>query len=103
VIYEIVNLICRPASKEELMKMKITLILALGFLGVVQADETLNEKAEVKGNDMNRAAKKGTNRMKEMICAEGDAKCLAKKAKHRVDESSDAIGDKTKEVIHKAN
>ncbi|MBC7537436.1 MAG: hypothetical protein H7281_01340 [Bacteriovorax sp.] len=85
------------------MKLIISMFLVLGCFSFVHADETVGEQVQVKSNNVNRAAKKGVNRMKEMVCAEGDAKCLAKKAKHRVQEGADAVGDKTKEVIHKAD
>ena len=85
------------------MKLIIALVLIFGCFSIAMADETVSEQAQVKSNNIKRATKKGVNRMKEMVCAEGDAKCLAKKAKHRVEEGSEAVGDKTKEVIHKAN
>lgn len=85
------------------MKLMITLVLALGYFSFAQADETVPEKVQVKSKDVKRATKKGVNRMKEMVCAEGDAKCLTKKAKHRVEEGAETVGDKTKEVVHKVD
>jgi hypothetical protein len=55
-----------------------------------------------KSNNVKREVRKGVNRMKEIECLEGDAKCLAKKAKHRVEESAEAVSDKTKEVVKKS-
>jgi CRISPR/Cas system CSM-associated protein Csm4 (group 5 of RAMP superfamily) len=85
------------------MKLMIALVLVLGSVSFAQADETVNEQVQAKSNNVKRATKKGINRMKEMVCAKGDAKCLAEKAKHRVEEGAESVGDKTKEVIHKAN
>lgn len=85
------------------MKLMITLVLALGYFSFAQADETVTEQAQVKSKDVKRATKKGVNRIKEMVCAERDTKCLAKKAKHRVEEGAEAVGDKTKEVVHKVD
>jgi hypothetical protein len=85
------------------MKLLTTLILAFGYFSFAQAEETVTEQTQAISKNAMRATKKGVNRMKEMVCAEGDAKCLAKKAKHRVEEGADAVGDKTKEVIHKVD
>jgi hypothetical protein len=83
------------------MKLIITLVLTLGCFSFAQADESVTEQAQVKSKNIKREAKKGVNRINEMVCTEGDAKCLAKKAKHRVEEGAEFVGDKTKEVVHK--
>lgn len=62
------------------------------------ADETVKEKAQAVGNDAERGVKKGVNRVKEAACTEGDVKCAAKKAGHRVEEGTDYTKDKAKEI-----
>jgi gas vesicle protein len=83
------------------MKLMIAGILLLSSLSLTYAEETVSEQIQVKSNNVKREVRKGVNRMKEMACKEGDAKCLAKKAKHRVEESAEAVSDKTKEVVKK--
>jgi|GEM_PF-6594386 len=48
-------------------------------------------------NNVKRSAKKGLHHMEERVCAEGDAKCAAKKAKHRGEETKDYVKDKVDE------
>jgi hypothetical protein len=48
-------------------------------------------------HDAKRAMKKGAHRLEEKTCAEGDAKCAAKKLKHRAQESKDYMQDKVDE------
>lgn len=67
------------------------------------SSQTLSEKAVDKARDAKRATKKGVNRVKEVVCMEGDVKCAAKKAKHRVQEATDATVDKAKEVKDKVD
>lgn len=79
----------------------LSLLLVLG-LGFAHAEETMGEKAKATGHDAKRAMKKGANRVKEAVCMEGDAKCLAKKAGHRMEEGADYVKDKaveTKEAV----
>lgn len=66
--------------------------------GALHAEETIGEKAAATANDAQRAVKKGAHRAEEMVCMEGDAKCLAEKAKHRAQEAGDYTKDKAKEV-----
>jgi len=70
-----------------------TMILAIALLitGAMSFAETTADDAE-------RAIKKGAHRTEETMCAEGQAKCLAKKIKHRADEAKDYTKDKTKEM-----
>lgn len=83
---------------------KIVIALALfGFLGVAHAEETMGEKASATMHDGKRAVKKGVNRTKEALCAEGDAKCLKDKAANRVEEGVDYTKDKAKEVKNKVD
>ena len=79
----------------------VLVILSSFFVGCLE--ETASEKIEVTTNDVQRSVKKGVNRLKEVACSEGDAKCLEEKVIHRAQESADLIKDKTKEVIDKVN
>lgn len=65
------------------------------------ATETVSEKAAVKGRAVKREMKKGAHRVNEAFCTEGDAKCAMKKAGHRVQEESEEMVDKTKELKDK--
>lgn len=82
------------------MKTVIMTLALMGFMGsaTVHAEETMGEKAAATTNDAKRAVKKGANRVKEAVCAKGDAKCLAEKAKHRGEEGWDATKDKATEM-----
>lgn len=64
----------------------------------VLANESMSEKANAKAHDAKRAIKKGAHRTAEAVCMEGDAKCLAKKAKNRVEEGKDYAKDKATET-----
>jgi len=85
------------------MKSLLVAVLALGFMGVAHAESESAQKAETTKNDVKRDVKKGWHRTEESVCAQGDAKCAAKKAKHRVKEGSDYMKDKTQEAVDKAN
>lgn len=65
------------------------------------ADQSGSEKAAATTDNVKREAKKAVNRTKEFVCAEGDAKCLGRKAKHRASEAADYVDDKTKEASDK--
>lgn len=79
--------------------LKIAILSGLLVLGSTSfADQTTGEKVDAKMNDAKRSMKKGGNRVKEAVCAEGDAKCLGKKAKHRGEEGVDYTKDKAKEL-----
>jgi hypothetical protein len=71
--------------------------LALSSVTVL-ANESMSEKASGKAGDAKRAIKKGAHRAGEAVCMEGDAKCLAKKAKNRVEETKDYGKDKAIEA-----
>lgn len=77
------------------------MIVALGFLNFAHAEESTAEKANAKAHDMKRTLKKKGHRVEEMVCSEGDAKCLAKKAGHRAEEGTDYTKDKAKETMDK--
>jgi hypothetical protein len=68
-----------------------------------KSNHTVGEKTADKARDAKRATKKGVNRVKEAVCMEGDVECAAKKAKHRVEEATDATVDKAKEVKDKVD
>lgn len=82
--------------------MKSALILSALLIGstmtIAHAEETTGEKAAEMGRDAKHSMKKGMNRAKEAVCMEGDAKCAAKKLKHRAGEAKDATVNKAKEV-----
>lgn len=86
--------------------MKSILVISLcllGFSTAVLAEETLKESATAKVHDAKRAVKKGVNRAKEAVCAEGDVKCLEKKAEHRAQEGADYVKDKAKAAADKVD
>ncbi len=85
------------------MKTVIILMALFGFTGISYAEETTSEKAAATTNDAKRSVKKGMNRVKEAVCAEGDVKCLSKKAKHRVEEGADYTKDKATETKDKVD
>lgn len=76
----------------------ICAVALFGFINFAHAEETLSEKAKATANDVKRSAKKGAHRVEEAMCAEGDAKCLKKKAENRVKEGSDYVKDKAEET-----
>ena len=76
------------------MKAVVLSLLLLTSVSFVQAEETVGEKMGSTANDAKRGVKKGANRVKEAFCAEGDAKCLAKKAGNRMEEGGSYVKDK---------
>ena len=93
----------------QVSKSLMTAVLAVGFMAVTamptmaRAEATATEKAQEAGRDGAAKGKKGMNRVKEAVCAEGDAKCAAKKVGHRVDEAGDKVTNKVKEANDKSN
>jgi len=85
------------------MKNIIVVLSCLFVMGLAHAEETVGESATATKNNAKRALKKGANRVKEMVCAEGDAKCLAKKAQHRMQETGDTAKDKIEEGVNKVD
>jgi hypothetical protein len=83
------------------MKALILTFALIGFSGAVYAEETMSEKAAATADNAARAIKKGAHRTQEAVCAKGDAKCLAEKARNRGTEAADYTKDKTKEVKNK--
>ena len=86
------------------MLKSMIMILALlgGTVGMVHADESAGEKAEATAHKARRETKKMMHRAQEKVCAEGDAKCLSEKVKHRSQEGSDYLQDKSQEAKDKA-
>ena len=80
-------------------KIQYSLILCAAFsLTNVYAAETMEEKADAMGNDIERGTEKTFNRLEEATCMESDVECMKQKAENRVEEASDAIEDKTEEM-----
>src|SRR5882672_511633 len=73
-------------------------VAQVGFIGAAQAGESIEEKAKAASNDVARATNKTVHRVEEATCMQGDAKCLAEKAKHRTTEAADYTKDKAKEL-----
>ncbi len=72
--------------------------MLIGSVGeMIRADETPAEKTTETTDSLKRTVEKKVHHVKEAMCAEGDAKCLAYKAKHRVQEGSEYVKDKAKE------
>jgi len=80
------------------MKALLMTLVLLGSVVPLHAEETIGEKTEATAKDVKRSVKKGAHRTKEVLCAKGDAKCLAQKGKHRVEEGVDATKDKASEI-----
>ena len=61
-------------------------------------------KSDVRSDadDTKRGVKKAANRVDEAGCTGTKAECAKRKAKHRVQESTDKVGDKTTEAVDKA-
>lgn len=60
--------------------------------------DNMSDSAKKAGRKAKRSFKKGVNRTEEFFCAKGDAACAAEKAKHRVEETGDALKDGGKNV-----
>ena len=87
---------------------KLVTLMVLGSLvtlvsAPLTAAETLSEKKDAITNDAARSAQKGVHRLEEAACTEGDAKCLAEKAKNRLEEAGDATKDKAMELMNKVD
>ena len=85
------------------MKASLVFVVALAFSGWAHAEQTTEEKAEATKNNVQRTVKKKVHNAEEIVCADGDATCMARKAKHRAQESSDYVKDKTKENVDKVD
>lgn len=65
------------------------------------ADETVTEKVVASSNDAKRGMKKGTHRVQEALCVDGDVECTGHKVKNRIIEASDATSDAAAKVKNK--
>ena len=84
---------------------KFLIALAMGFSlsTSLMAEETTSEAVKEKAHDVKRDLKKKAHRIEEAACAEGDAKCLAKKAKNRGSEAKEYMQDKATEMKDKVD
>ncbi|PIR33359.1 MAG: hypothetical protein COV37_16385 [Bdellovibrio sp. CG11_big_fil_rev_8_21_14_0_20_39_38] len=83
---------------------KIIFSVALVSLIFSACDKQSNiEKVDAAKNNVERSAQKTFNRMDEKVCSDSDAECLAEKAKHRIEEGADYVGDKTQEAVDKVD
>ena len=60
--------------------------------------ETLRESVQDAANDAKREAKQQQNRLEEATCMESETECLKQKAGNQLEESTDAVVDKYKEI-----
>ncbi|MES2768546.1 MAG: hypothetical protein V4596_05305 [Bdellovibrionota bacterium] len=67
------------------------------------AETTTTEKVQEVGQDTAKVAKKGVRATKDAVCMKGDVECAAQKAKHKVQNAGDEIGDKADDVKKKVN
>jgi hypothetical protein len=74
----------------------VTVTVQLAF-----AKETVGENAQASAKNAKRGVKKFVNRTEEALCIEGDLKCTAEKAGHRVIEAKDATVDAAKKIKNK--
>jgi hypothetical protein len=77
--------------------------LGMSALSTAYAEETTKEKAQETGDKTAKAFKKVGRNIEDQTCMESDAKCLAKKAKHKVQNGADSIDTKAKELKNKAD
>lgn len=84
------------------MKAFVVVLAICGLALAAQAEETMTEKAGTTVNSAKRSVKKGMNKTSEAMCGKltGDSKveCVAKQAKNRVQEGTDAVKDKATEI-----
>lgn len=86
-------------SKTGIMVLTISFLVSVGFQ-IAYADETIQEKAEATSDTASRGAKIVGNRINETFCTDGDTVCAAAKLKHRVDETTRKVMDKTKAAVN---
>lgn len=67
------------------------------------AETTTAEKVQEVGQDASKNVKKGYRATKDVVCMKGDVECAAQKAKHKVQNAGDEIGDKADDVKKKVN
>lgn len=78
----------------------ISLILLLILPFQASTAETVSESMQDLGNDAQREVNQKINRLEEAACMKSETECLKQKAKNRLQESSDAVTDKYKEVTN---
>lgn len=85
------------------MKAIILSLLMLAGVGFAHAEQTVSEKTNASAHNVKRSMKKGVHKVQEAVCSEGDAKCLAKKGSHKMEEGGDYVKDKTNEGVDKVD
>ena len=84
--------------------LSATLIAAsLTLASVSFAETTVGEKVQEVGQDASKNVKKGYRASKDAVCMKGDVECAAQKAKHKMQNAGDEIGDKADDVKKKVN
>lgn len=85
------------------MKKTIFCVAMLSMMSLAHAEQSASEKTADVARDAKHSVKKAANRLKEAVCMEGDVKCAAKKAGHRVEEAAEATKNKAKEMADKVD
>ncbi|MFW5443787.1 MAG: hypothetical protein ACKE51_05730 [Methylococcaceae bacterium] len=70
----------------------INLTVVRGFSVLLIAScsqETIAEKVQVKSNELQRTATEKVHRIEEAVCTGSEVECLAKKVKHRTQETAE--------------
>ncbi|MCP5246380.1 MAG: hypothetical protein H6937_10740 [Burkholderiales bacterium] len=78
----------------------VSIIVLMSLPFQASAAETFTESMQDLENDTRREAKQKLNRLEEAACMKSETECLKEKAKNRMEETSDAIADKYKEIIN---
>ena len=82
--------------------MKLTAIVIFAFAvlpTLASAEKSAGEQVQSTSNTVVRKVKKGTHRVQEALCTDGEVKCAGKKVMNRVDETGATIKDKVKETV----
>lgn len=93
----------------KLLTTVLTTLLLTSAVGHAAEDTSMTDKAKAAGAEVSteakkmgrktkRVAKKAMHKAEEAMCMEGDMKCAAEKAKHRVQEGKDTATDKMKDM-----
>ena len=83
------------------MKISTIALASILLLSSACASETIVEKTTAKSNNAVREIKKGINNVKEALCTDSDAVCLAKKVGHKAVEAKDYTKDKISQGYNK--
>lgn len=81
---------------KKLLFLLIIIVMSLPLAAT--GTETLRESVQDAANDAKREAKQQKNRLEEAACMESETECLKQKAENRLEESTDAVVDKYKEI-----